>query len=201
MGFHLWGEDTHEWFAIVFLFIVLQHNLLNLHWFNVLFQGPYDPFRAIKLLVNVLLLGLICAALISGLMLSQHVLANLAVHNGSDFVRKTHMISVHWLQISIAIHLGVHWKMLTKFFAQLWHIPVRSLATKILAILCLTLSIYGVSVFIERDMLSYLMLQVDYAFFDFEEPRLLFYFDYFSVTILFAYMTRFLLWLVLFRGK
>lgn len=200
MGFHLWGEVIHEWLGIAFLLLVLQHNLLNTYWFKAIFQGASDSFRMLKLTSNALLFGLLIAAIISGVMLSQYVMPDLIIHNASDLVRKTHMTSVHWLQIIIAVHLGIHWKMLANFLAQLCHIRSDSLlATQLLPGIYLALSFYGLYVFIVREMLPYLLLQVDYAFFNFEEPKLLFYFDYLTVIILFAYATRFLLWWLLFR--
>lgn len=135
-------------------------------------------------------------------MLSRHVFPDLPVHSTTDFVRKIHMTSVHWIQVVIAIHLGLHWKMLANFFCKIWSIPAGSLlVTKIMPIIFMMISIYGLYSFIYRDMLPYLLVQVDFAFLNFDESKSLFYFDYLSVVILFSYLTRFLLWLFYFRTK
>ncbi len=115
MGFHLWGESIHEWLGIAFLLIVLLHNGLNIHWIRKLAQGEYSAFRIVQVTVNIILALLFLFAIISGLMLSKHVLPDLPIHRSSDFVRKIHMTSVHWGQIFIAVHLGMHWKMLANF--------------------------------------------------------------------------------------
>ncbi|PWI33474.1 hypothetical protein DI392_11275 [Vibrio albus] len=201
MGFHLWQESTHEWLGLAFLLIVFKHLVLNNHWFQRLWLGDYDLFRALKLAINIVLAGLLITAIVSGVVLSQHIFADFFFHNASDMVRKTHMTSVHWLQIIMAVHLGMHWKMLARFFSQLWHISENSRIAKFGSFLSLMLSVYGVSIFIQRDMSAYLLLQVDYAFFDFEQSVAGFYFDYIAVTILFAYTTRFFLWLFLFRNE
>lgn len=201
MGFHLWEVNIHEWLGVIFLLIAIKHLVLNTHWFKRIKQGQYDWFRALKLAINIILAGLLITAIASGVIMSQHLFAEWPIHSATDLVRKTHMTSVHWLQIIIAIHLGMHWKMLAVFFAQLWHIADRSLFARICSLVSLLLGVYGVSVFIEKNLGDYLFIQVDYAFFDFDESLFGFYFDYIAVTILFAYTTRFLLWLCLFREK
>lgn len=201
-GYHLWSENVHEWLAILFLFFVLLHNSLNFHWFRRLFQGEYPLFRILALVINILLFIAFLSALISGLMMSRYVLPDLPIHNASDLVRKTHMTSVHWLQVIIAVHLGIHWKMLANFLCRIWHISPTSLLARWLMPTFFTLvSFYGLYVFIEREMLPYLLMQVDFAFFDYEETRPAFYLALFAVTSMFAWLTRFLVWLFLFRGK
>ncbi|AAM85863.1 DUF4405 domain-containing protein [Yersinia pestis] len=202
MGFHLWGESIHEWLGIAFLLIVLLHNGLNIHWIRKLAQGEYSAFRIVQVTVNIILALLFLFAIISGLMLSKHVLPDLPIHRSSDFVRKIHMTSVHWGQIFIAVHLGMHWKMLANFFCKIWRIsPFSLLATRLMPAIFFSIVVYGVSVFMGRDLLPYLLIQVDFAFFDFEESTAFFYFDFFAITIFFAYLTRVLLWLFLLWGE
>jgi len=110
MGFHLWGEPIHEWLGIAFLCIILLHNGLNTHWFRKMFLGEYPVFRIIQLAMNLVLILLLLCAIVSGLMLSRHALPNVPIHSATDLVRKIHMTSVHWGQVLIAIHLGMHWK-------------------------------------------------------------------------------------------
>lgn len=200
MGYHLWSENIHEILGVVFLLTILLHIGLNLHWFKHLYQGKYPVFRILQVAINLLLMLIFLSAIISGLMLSQHLLPDLAIHNSSDFVRKTHMTSVHWGQVIICLHLGMHWKMLANFFCKIWHVSSLSLlATRIMPVIFTMISIYGFYVFIHRDLLSYLFLQVDFSFFDFEEPKILFYADFLAMVIFMAYLTRYLLWLFLFR--
>ncbi len=202
MGYHLWGENIHEILGISFLSVILLHAGLNLHWFKKLLQGEYPVFRVLQVTINLLLMLVFLSAIVSGLMLSQHLLPDLAIHNSSDFVRKTHMASVHWGQVLIALHLGVHWKMLANFFCKIWSIASDSLlAKRVMPALFSGISIYGWYAFIHREVLSYLFFQVDFSFFDFEEPKILFYADFLAITIFMAYLTRYLIWLFLFRER
>ncbi|MCL6333524.1 DUF4405 domain-containing protein [Pectobacterium carotovorum subsp. carotovorum] len=202
MGFHLWDENIHEWLGVIFFFIILLHNGLNTHWFKKLTQGEYSAFRILQVATNMLLMITLLAAIVSGILLSRHVFPDLPIHSTSDFVRKIHMTSVHWVQVIIALHLGLHWKMLANFFCKIWNIlPTSLFATKIMPLIFIMTSLYGLHVFIHRDMLPYLLIQVDFAFFDFEESKSLFYWDFFAVIIFFSYLTRYLSWLLFFRRK
>lgn len=118
MGFHLWSENIHEWLGIIFLAIILIHNRLNVSWFKKVFDGGHSAFRMMQIAVNIILALFFFTAIASGLMLSRHVVPDLPIHNATDFVRKIHMTSVHWIQIFIAIHLSMHWKMLANFFVK-----------------------------------------------------------------------------------
>lgn len=193
MGYHLWGEYIHELLSVTFLITIILHVVLNLHWFKNLKQGKYSVFRILKIMINSLLLLVFIAAIISGLMLSQHLLPNLIIHDASDLVRKTHMLSVHWGQVLIALHLGMHWKMLANFFCKIWHVsPDSLLATRLMPAIFTMISIYGCYVFIHRQLPSYLFMRVDFSFFDFEESKLIFYADFLAVTIGIAYLIRYL---------
>ena len=110
------------------------------------------------------------------------------------------MASVHWGEMLIALHLGMHWKMLANFFCKIGNIsPDSLLAKRVMPVIFSGISIYGLYAFMHRELLSYLFFQVDFSFFDFEEPKILFYADFLAITILIAYLTRYLLWLFLFR--
>lgn len=202
MGYHLWGENVHEILGATFLATLLLHSSLNLHWFKNLKQGEYPAFRILQIIINLLLILVFMTAIISGLMLSQHLLPNLIIHNASDLVRKTHMLSVHWVQLLIALHLGMHWKMLANFFCKIWHVsPNNLLANRMMPVIFIMISIYGGYALVQRNLPSYLFMQVDFSFFDFDESKLLFYVDFLAIIISIAYLTRYLVWLFLFREK
>ncbi len=186
------GESIHEWLGMAFLMFLLLHNGLNINWFRKLVQGRYSAFSFMQVSVNLLLVLLLLSAIISGLMLSKHLLPDLPIHSSSDLVRKVHMTSVHWGQIIIAVHLGMHWKMLANFFAKVWNIaPLSFLSTRLMPAIFFSITVYGLHAFICRNLLPYLLLQVDFAFFNFEESTVFFYFDFFAITILFASLMRF----------
>ena len=62
---------------------------------------------------------------------------------------------------------------------------VRSAILKIIGI---GIASYGVYSLIVRDILSYLFLQTQFVFFDFEEPLFLFFLDYLAMMGLFVWI-------------
>lgn len=200
LGYHLFAEAIHEWLGLAFLGLVLCHNGLNLWWFKKLRQGEYTPYRRLQTGLNLLLILLFLTAVISGILLSKHIFAEWRFHSTGDFVRKIHTLSVHWIQIVLAIHLGLHWKMLSGFFSKILSLsPVSFGAKYALPSFWIGLSAYGFWAFFQRELFPYLINRVDFAFFDMEESKAMFYFDFFAILIAFAYSTRFLVWFFLFR--
>lgn len=202
MGFHLHGEIVHEWSGIVFTLLILLHLYLNRHRFWSLSPALPNRMLLVKRVMNMVTLLIILTAIVSGLMLSRHVLLNMPFHNPETWVRKTHMTAVHWGMLVLALHIGMHWKMLARFFCQLMHIPERSRVAHIMMPALFSLiTLLGIYRFIQRDSLAYLLMQVDFSFFDYDESALLFYSDTLSIIIAFAFMTRILLWLFIFRQQ
>ncbi|WP_277206043.1 DUF4405 domain-containing protein [Vibrio misgurnus] len=197
-GFHLWGEIWHEWLAILFFSLIMLHCLLNWHWFKNAAKRNGDLFLRLRSCSTfALILGLIIAVA-SGLMLSQYLVPNVFFHNASNLIRKIHMTSVYWMQILLAVHLGMHWKMLSKFFSGILNIPLNSLfARRLMPTLFVVITGYGCHQLIARQIHHYLLMQVNYSFFDFDESKWIFYLDFLSIIIAVAYLTRILIGLVL----
>jgi len=164
LGYPLWPEWLHEWLGLGLLLMLLLHNGLNARWYRNLVTGRYNLQRRLQLGVNGLSALLLLLALGSGLMLSRHLWPEFPLHQGTDLVRKIHMTAVHWLQLMIAVHLGLHWKLLGGFFCALMGISGRNrLVRRSLASLWLAVAAYGATVFIRRDLPAYLLAQVDFS--------------------------------------
>ena len=64
----------------------------------------------------------------------------------------------------------------------------RSLVKAVTVILPALVCAYGIYAFVKRQLLSYMFLQIMFAFFDFNEARLFFFLDYLSIMILFMFL-------------
>ena len=53
------------------------------------------------------------------------------------------------------------------------------------------IALYGLFVFIKRDLLTYMFLQTEFVFLDYEEPKILFYLDYLAMMGLFIYIAHY----------
>ena len=99
--------------------------------------------------------------------------------------RNLHMLSAYWGFVFISLHLGIHWGMIMGIARKLVKKPseVRKWILRAAAAL---IAGYGVYAFIEHNIGSYMLLQNQFVFFDFEEPFMLFLFDYIAVMGLFT---------------
>jgi len=200
MGFHLHGEMVHEWAGILFAVLIVVHLSLNRHRLWSLSPRIPSAMVFINRTINVATLVIILTALVSGIMLSRHLLVELPFHNPERWVRKTHMTAVHWGMLILAVHIGLHWKMLATFFCRIMHITESSgFANVTMPVIFSIIALHGLYCFLNGDYLAYLLMQVDFSFFDYDESALAFYAGYLSIIILFSLTTRFLLWLFIFR--
>ncbi|WP_273398220.1 DUF4405 domain-containing protein [Actinobacillus porcinus] len=199
-GYHLYEEITHEWLGLVFFALIISHLSLNTWWLKKLFSGSYNGYRILQSAVNLATFLLFLTACISGIMLSKHLFAEMPFHSTTDFMRKMHMTSTHWLQILVGVHLGLHWKAIMNLLANGYRLDLEHWLARWLIPACwLIIAAYGIFVFVQRELLPYLLLQVDFAYFNYDEPQTVFYFDFFAILVEVAYSTRFLVWLILFR--
>ncbi|WP_419144724.1 DUF4405 domain-containing protein [Klebsiella oxytoca] len=200
MGFHLHGEIIHEWAGIIFTLLIILHLYLNRH--RLWSLPPKIPLtmRIVNRAINAVTFVVILTAIISGMMLSRHILLDLPFHNPANWVRKVHMTSVHWGMLILALHIGLHWKMLAIFFCRILNISDSArFANVIMPGIFSIIALLGLYWLLNQDYLDYLLMKVDFSFFDYDESALLFYLRYSSIVVLFSLITRFLLWCLIFR--
>lgn len=200
MGFHLLDEIVHEWAGIIFTLLIMLHLYLNRHRLWSVSPNIPSTMRVINRAINAVTFAVILTAIVSGMMLSRHILLELPFHNPANWVRKVHMTSVHWGMLILALHIGLHWKMLATFFCRILNIANNSLlASVIMPGIFSLIALLGLYAILNQDYLDYLLIKVDFSFFDYDESALLFYLRHLAIIVFFAFMTRFLLWLFIFR--
>lgn len=203
-GYHLWEEPIHEWLGLAFLTLIGSHTGLNFWWFNTLFKRKPHGVQAVKIGVNFATFALFLTACCTGILLSKHIFDGFFFHSTAENVRKLHMLSTHWLQIVVGIHLGLHWQAISTMLANGLRLDLDEKHAKVAAKILLPmlwsiLTLYGIYAFVQRDLLPYLLNQVNFAFFRFGEEKGRFYFDFFAILIAVAYITRIALWAIFFR--
>lgn len=200
MGFHLHGEIVHEWAGIIFTLLIMLHLYLNRHRLWSLSPNIPLSMRVINRAINAVTFVVILTAIVSGMMLSRHILLALPFHNPASWVRKVHMTAVHWGMLILALHIGLHWKMLATFFCRFLNISDNShFANVIMPGVFSLIALLGLYGLLNQDYLDYLLMKVDFSFFDYDESALLFYLRGLAIIVLFAFTTRFLLWFFIFR--
>ena len=178
MGGNLFFPDdrVHQICGIGLIVMWAVHVVLNRRWYGSLFNGNYQPYRIMQIIVN---LGVLLCALflmISGLLMAWFIPSSW-VGGALGFARITHLLASHWYYIFMAFHIGLHGAMLAS------KIKIRGLATQII---CLLISLYGIYAFIIRGVWKYMFGLQQFFFFDFERGYVLFALDYISIIVLFG---------------
>ena len=189
MPYELVGQAAHEWIGIFILFIV--HHILNGKWSRNVCRGKYTPLRVWQTVLVLLILAAMIGSMVSGIILSRHVLSFLPISGGRAFARKLHMLASYWGLVLMSLHLGLHWSMMMGMARKSVKTasPVR---TWVLRILALAIAGSGALAFVKREIGGYMLLKTQFVFFDFEEPLILFLLDYVAVMGLFVFLGHYL---------
>ena len=95
----------------------------------------------------------------------------------------------HWGFVLMALHLGLHWGMFMGLAKKAFKLKQPSRACKILfPILGAGIAIYGLIVFIRRDLLTYMLVRTQFVFLDFGESIPLFYLDHLAMMGTFVFL-------------
>lgn len=182
MGYQFWGDAAHEWAGAGMFALFIAHHALNWNWYKTIFRGKYTPFRIFQLIMDLAVFGAMICLMISGIMLSNHVFVFLNIHGGISLARLMHMSASYWGFVVMSMHLGLHWGIFTGLTRRAFRIQSASRARGTAVFFAsAAMAVYGVTVFVKRDLPVYMLVQTQFVFLDFGEPKLLFYLDYIAM--------------------
>ena len=179
MAYSLVGETFHEIAGTLMFLLFIVHNLMNLGFWKGLFRGKYNAQRSFRTILNVLLLIMMIIQPLSGIAMSKHLYVFLPSIGISATARQIHLLFAYWGFILMSIHAGTHADMMFAGLNKQRH--KVSIVAKV--ILCL-ISVYGIWAFIRRDIASYMFMKTQFVFFNFNEPRIMFFLDYIAIMIM-----------------
>lgn len=186
MAFELIGRTAHEWIGAGMFVLFIVHHILNRKWSGNLFHGKYSSYRSLQTVSAVLVFLAMLGSMVSAVLISREVFAFLPISGGRSFGRTLHMLCAYWGFLFLSFHLGIHWNMILGMAGKLCGKPSK-LRARLIRTAGILIAIYGVYALIRRDILSYLFLQTQFVFFDFEEPLIFFFLDYLAVMGLFVF--------------
>lgn len=195
MAYKLIGEAIHEWCGIGMFLLLFMHHILNCGWHRTLIKGKYTKGRMISAFVNILLLIDMLLLMWSGMVLSQHVFTFLPFRGMQSSARIVHLTASYWGFVCMAVHMGFHGRFLSKQFCRkLSDTGFLSKHKILIGCSVAIVSLYGIYAFNKRQILEYMLLRMQYVFFDFEESVIFFIADYTVIMLLFVfagyYITR-----------
>lgn len=193
MGYQFWGDVAHEWVGAGMFVLFIVHHILNWSWYKNLFRGKYTPFRIFQLILDLAVFAAMICLMISGIMLSNHVFAFLNIRGGISLARLLHMASSYWGFVVMALHLGIHWGIFTGLARKTFRIKASSrVRSVVLFLVSAAIAVYGVTVFVRRNLLTYMLVQTQFVFLDFGESKLLFYLEYLAMMGTCIFLTHYI---------
>lgn len=189
MAYHITGNKLHEWLGVTLFLLFIVHHILNFKWYRGLFKGKYTASRVLMVIVNFLLFAAMVGMMVSGIMLSHDIFGFLNLRAGM-LGRRLHMVSTAWGFCLMSAHIGLHWGMVIGMAKKT---PIKGHWQGTIARgIAVLLALYGVYAFIARQIGERMLLLIEYAFFDYEEPAVFFFADYMCILILFAMLAYYL---------
>lgn len=186
MAFELIGRTAHEWIGAGMFVLFIVHHILNRKWSGNLFHGKYSSYRSLQTVSAVLVFLAMLGSMVSAVLISREVFAFLPISGGRSFGRTLHMLCAYWGFLFLSFHLGIHWNMILGMAGKLCGKPSK-LRARLIRTAGALIAAYGVYALFRRGIPSYLFLQTQFVFFDFEEPLIFFFLDYLAVMGLFVF--------------
>lgn len=186
MAFELIGRTAHEWIGAGMFVLFIVHHILNRKWSGNLFHGKYSSYRSLQTVSAVLVFLAMLGSMVSAVLISREVFAFLPISGGRSFGRTLHMLCAYWGFLFLSFHLGVNWNMILGMAGKLCRKPSK-LRARLIRTAGVLIAAYGVYALLRRGIPSYLFLQTQFVFFDFEEPLIFFFLDYLAVMGLFVF--------------
>jgi hypothetical protein len=189
LAYRLTGDTAHEWVGIAMFAVCIAHNTLNWKWYKNIFKGAYNLRRTVMTAVNILILLIMTALVITGLLQSRTILAFLHLPGGM-IIRQIHTTAAYWGLILIAVHIGFHWGMIMNIMRNITRINRASRKrTWVLRITAVLIVFLGVLPSFDRDMFSKLFLGFSFDYWPEERPAVLFFAAVLSIMGIYIFVT------------
>ena len=187
MAFELIGRTAHEWIGAGMFVLFFLHHIFNLKWSVNLFHGKYASCRILQMISAGLVFVTMLGFMVSAILISREVFAFLPISRGRGLGRTLHMLCAYWGFLFLSFHLGIHWNMILGMAGKLCR-KESKLQVWLVRTAGFLIAAYGVYAFFHREISSCLFMQIQFVFFDFEEPLVFFLLDYLAVMASFVFM-------------
>lgn len=184
------GNMAHEVIGTVMFLLLVSHNIFNRRWYGTVVQKTRVPRTILTRSINLSLLATMMALLVTSVLISQNVFAFLPL--SSTFTARQIHMSVGYLALIVAaIHLGLHWKVLTGFLCSKLGIgQVSRLTATIVRGLATIMAGYGVYSLFALNVGAKLLMQPTMEFWDFQERPAGFFGHLLAIICLFASLAK-----------
>lgn len=193
MAFQITGQEFHEWFGAGMLVLFLVHNILNFQWYKNLFRGRYTIFRVLQTVIDLaVLISMLCLAY-SGVLMSRYALSFIPLDGSMALARQMHMAASYWGFVLMSIHAGLHYGMVVGIVSKaVKGRRIPKAAVWVLRVFAVLIAAYGAVCFYRADIISYMLLKNQFAFFDFEQSAVSVFTEYAAMMGLWIWFSYYL---------
>ena len=184
MGYHITGNQIHEYLGVITLLLVTIHNYLNIKWYKNIVKGKYHFQRILLTAIDLLLLVATIGIAISSVIISTDVFQFLNIQT-TMFGRKLHMFTTSWAFILISAHIGLH---LSSFIGMIKDKLKKSMFEYVYYVILLAIVLYGGYSFVATRFFENMFLLKDFTFFDFNKNPIIVYIEYIAILLFVAFI-------------
>ena len=112
MAYAWTGKLLHEWIGMVVVVLFIAHLFINRRWYGKAFARKGVPMDGARKTFNCLLVFMTLGMTVSSVLLSEYVFGFLG-WGGNEVGLTPHLICSYWGFLVMAMHIGLHWQMLT----------------------------------------------------------------------------------------
>lgn len=189
MAYQITGEKLHEWFGAGMVVLFLIHNFLNIRWYGSLLKGKYTSLRILRTVINFSVLAAMLALAYSGIVMSRYVFSFLPINGGMATARVMHLAGSYWGFVLMSVHLGLHWGMVIGMFRRFSGSKKAVAFAWIFRLIAAMIAGYGAVCFYRADILSYMFLQADFVFLDYEKSPVSVFTEYMAMMGLWVFIS------------
>lgn len=175
------GNRVHEIVGTAFVVLAGGHNLLAGWWYRTLRKGKRTPHRNVTTVLNFLLLATVLFMTLTGLANSRDLFAFIK-SDAAILDRRIHALAAYWTLILVALHIGLHWPLLTGEARRL--LRIRDLGRRTRGVLMAAAAgIVGFGAYAawERNLLLKLTGAYAFDYWDFENAAFGFFARYVAI--------------------
>ncbi len=183
------GSLLHEILGFALVLLIGIHAFLNRHWFTLFWRQKKSFHRLLNTITLLLILMAFGVLIISSLMITKYLFSFLAFKS-TLMLRQLHTTSAYWFFLLGFIHLGIHWHRFSALLQKKFRIHVR-LSHPLLTFIAWLIVLYAGFVFIQRDIVSKLLMTFAFEFWDSTQSLISVAFDYMSMAVALMILTRF----------
>lgn len=165
-----WLDNTsHELIGSGMFVLLLSHNVFNRRWWARLPRAARGRPGLVTIASNISIALVMAALLVTSLLMSRSVFAFLPV-SGGPTAREIHILAAYWAFILAAVHLGLHWSMITAVAGRLLRVgSPNAIRTAALRAVAGAIAAYGIHSMVVMGIGDRLLARPSIDFWDFQE--------------------------------